>query len=141
PEFWNEVPKSSVPMKDAMTQTSWSLENAPMPLSTPTGTAPIGIHQAVAVFEALGSHPGYAVDLPQGKAGVYSASVLPDDVAFERIVHLDQYSGQVLFDGGYDELGAVGKAIEWGISVHMGQEFGLVNQLVLTIACLAIVML
>jgi len=139
PEFWNEVPKSAVPMQEAMTQTSWSLENAPMPLSTPTGAAPIGIDRAVALFDALGVHKGYTVDLPQGEDGVYSASVFPDDVAFERIVHLDQYSGQVLFDGGFGELGAVGKAIEWGISVHMGQEFGLLNQLVLTAACFAIV--
>jgi uncharacterized iron-regulated membrane protein len=139
PEFWNDVPTSSVPMKVAMTETSWSLENAPMPLSTPTGAAPIGIDRAVAIFDALGVHKGYMIDLPQGEDGVYSASVFPDQVGFERIVHLDQYSGEVLFDGGYKELGAVGKAVEWGISVHMGQQFGLLNQIALTVACAAIV--
>jgi uncharacterized iron-regulated membrane protein len=141
PEFWDEVPKSVIPMKDAMTETSWSLENAPMPLSTPTGTEPIGIDKAVATFDALGVHKGYAIDLPKSEGGVYSASVFPDDIAFERVVHLDQYSGQVLFDGGYEELGPVGKSIEWGISIHMGQAFGLLNQIVLTLACLAIVVM
>lgn len=141
PEFWNEVPKSAVPMKDAMTQTSWSLENRAMPASTPDGTAPIGIDEAVAILDGLGIHEGWAMDLPDGAEGVFSASVFPDQVAHERVIHLDQYTGRVLFDGGFTELGPLGKAIEWGISVHMGQEFGLFNQLLMLAACLSIILM
>jgi uncharacterized iron-regulated membrane protein len=146
PEFWNEVPVSALPeggatMGEAMTQASWSLENAPMPESAPSAASPIGIDKAVATFDGLGIHPGYTVDLPRGPDGVYSASVFPDQVAFERVVHLDQYTGAVLFDGGFGELGAAGKSIEWGISVHMGQEFGLPNQLVMLGACFAILLM
>lgn len=140
-EFWDNVPKSDAHMGHAMTHTSWSLEQAPMPESTPDGSGPIGLDKAVEVLEGLGIHRGYAIDLPSGPEGVYSASVFPDQVAGERIVHLDQYSGKVLFDGGFAELGLVGKTIEWGISVHMGQEFGLLNQLLMTAACLAIVLM
>jgi uncharacterized iron-regulated membrane protein len=141
PEFWNEVPNSTVPMKDAMTKTSWLLENAAMPESTPTGAAPIGIDRAVAIFDGLGIHSGYAIDLPDGETGVYSASVFPDKAVNERVIHLDQYTGQPLFDGGWRELGPAGKGIEWGISVHMGQEFGLINQLVMLAVCLSIVLM
>ncbi|AHV93496.1 hypothetical protein D560_0407 [Bordetella holmesii ATCC 51541] len=35
----------------------------------------------------------------------------------------------------------MGKTLEWGINVHMGQEFGLTNQIVLSLACLGIVLL
>jgi uncharacterized iron-regulated membrane protein len=138
PEFWNEVPVSAVPMQQSMTHTSWSFELLPMPVSTPTAAEPIGLDQAVAIFDDLGIHRGYVIDLPAGETGVYSASVFPDRVADERVIHLDQYSGAVLFDGGYADLGPVGTAIEWGISVHMGQEFGVVNQLAMAAACLAI---
>ncbi|MGE0211542.1 MAG: PepSY-associated TM helix domain-containing protein [Parvibaculaceae bacterium] len=141
PQFWNDVPKSDAHMGHAMTQTSWSLEQVPMPKSTPGGNSPMGLDKAVATFDGLGIHKGYAIDLPSGPEGVYSASVFPDKVAGERIVHLDQYSGKVLFDGGFAELGAIGKAIEWGISVHMGQEFGLLNQLLMTAACVSIVLM
>jgi uncharacterized iron-regulated membrane protein len=130
-------------MKDAMTQTSWSLENVPMPESTPESTpisnASIGLDKAVALFDGLGIRKGYTVDLPAGATGVYSASVFPDQVAFERVIHLDQYTGKVLFDGGFKELGPVGKTIEWGVSVHMGQEYGALNQFLMAGACLAIV--
>ena len=42
---------------------------------------------------------------------------------------------------GLAELGALGRAAEWGISVHMGQEFGLANQIALLIACVAVVLM
>ncbi len=41
----------------------------------------------------------------------------------------------------YADYGPLGRALEWGINVHMGQEFGLANQIVLTLACLAIILL
>jgi uncharacterized iron-regulated membrane protein len=139
--YWDNVPTSTVPMQEAMTQTSWTMENAPMPLSTPTGSAPFGLDEAVATFERLGIEKGYVVDLPQDAEGVYSASVYPDDIDRERIIHLDQYSGAVLFDAGFKDLGPVGKAVEWGVSVHMGQEYGRVNQLLMLAACFAIVLM
>lgn len=62
-------------------------------------------------------------------------------MVLQRVIHLDQYSGKPLIDMSYADYGPLGKALEWGINVHMGQEFGLANQLVLLAACLAIVLL
>ncbi|MGE0006817.1 MAG: PepSY-associated TM helix domain-containing protein [Parvibaculaceae bacterium] len=140
-QFWNEVPKSDEHAGHVMTQTSWSLENTPMPASHMAMSGPIGIDKAVAVFDGLGIRKGYLIDLPKDPTGVYSASVFPDEVEDERVVHLDQYTGKPLFDGGFRELGPVGKTIEFGISVHQGQEFGRINQLVMLGACLAIVLM
>ncbi|MCG8596526.1 MAG: PepSY domain-containing protein, partial [Kiloniellales bacterium] len=139
--YWENIPVSTVPMRDAMTETSWSLENRPMPASTPNGAATIGLDRAVAIFTERGIAPGYVVDFPGDETGVFTASVYPDRIAGERIIHLDQYSGEVLFDAGFADLGAVGQAIEWGVSVHMGQEFGLANQLLMLAACLAIIVM
>ncbi|WP_406564573.1 PepSY domain-containing protein [Bordetella holmesii] len=57
------------------------------------------------------------------------------------MVHLDQYTGKPLLDMSYGDYGPMGKTLEWGINVHMGQEFGLTNQIVLSLACLGIVLL
>ncbi|MCR4377976.1 MAG: PepSY domain-containing protein [Rhodospirillales bacterium] len=141
PEYWSEVPKSKVPMVEGMSQTAWALENTPMPVSTPNGAAPIGIDQAVAAFDGLGIHKGYVIDFPGGAQGVFSASVFPDQIIGEKIIHLDQYSGAPLFNGGFADLGIVGKSIEWGVSVHMGQEFGIINQWLMALSCLAIVVM
>jgi uncharacterized iron-regulated membrane protein len=124
-------------------KTSWSLEQAQIPQSARLhpSSAPIGLDRVIGIVESLGLHRGYAVSLPTTPTGVYSASVYPDDLAGQRVVHLDQYTGQPLIDLSYANYGPLGKALEWGINVHMGQEFGTANQLVLLAACIAVILL
>ncbi|SDL82330.1 Uncharacterized iron-regulated membrane protein [Franzmannia pantelleriensis] len=128
---------------DHLGPTTWSLERAQVPLSSHDrhDAAPIDLDQAVATFERLGLHPGYAVNLPSTPDGVFTGSVYPDDVAQQRVVHLDQYSGEPLLDMRYADYGPLGRWLEWGINVHLGQQFGRTNQIVLLIACLAMVLL
>jgi len=57
------------------------------------------------------------------------------------VVHLDQYSGRPLLDMGYADYGPVAKGLEWGINVHLGQQYGVANQIVLAVACAGIVLL
>ncbi len=139
-----DVPMSGERLSERV-QTSWSLEQAQIPLSVqhPADgqniTTPIGLDQAVARFDELGLAPGYSVNLPSSTDGVYTGSVYPDDLSRQRVVHLDQYSGQVLIDMNYADYGPLGRSLEWGINVHMGQEFGIWNQVVLALACVVIV--
>lgn len=121
--------------------TSWSLEQARVPESVAKAAAPIGLDAAVAKFDALGLTRGYAVNLPSGPAGVYTGSVYPNDLSRQRVIHLDQYSGEPLIDMSFADYGPLGKALEWGVNVHMGQEFGLANQLLMLAVCLAIILL
>ncbi|NIJ75485.1 putative iron-regulated membrane protein [Xanthomonas campestris] len=112
---------------------------------TGSGAAPghgaIGLDAAMARFEALGIVPGYSVSPPRGATGVYTASVYPADLQRQRVIHLDQYSGAVLLDMRYRDYGPVGRALEWGINVHLGQQYGTANQVILLLACVAIVLL
>ncbi|NTE86017.1 PepSY-associated TM helix domain-containing protein [Agrobacterium rubi] len=154
-----DVPMSGQHLND-VAKTSWSLEQAQIPQSSthdhgqhmdmgdamppmdgnPT-QQPIGIDTAVARFNELGLQPGYTVALPTTPTGVYSGSVYPDDLSKQRVVHLDQYSGEPLIDMSYADYGPLGKGLEWGINVHMGQQYGLANQIILALACLGIVLL
>jgi uncharacterized iron-regulated membrane protein len=137
----------AVPMSDEhlghVSPTTWSLEQAKVPDSGghSHGAEPIGLNEAVAAFDEMGLHRGYTVALPAGTKGVYSASVYPDDLSQQRVVHLDQYTGKPLIDMSYANYGPLGKWLEFGINVHMGQQFGLANQLALLAVCLAIIML
>ncbi|GGH45431.1 PepSY domain-containing protein [Frigidibacter albus] len=139
--YWSGKPASTVPVSAALDRAPWIMENQPMPLSTAAAGVPQALDTVVARVEALGLVPGYAVVMPNGPEGVFTASVYPDDITYERVIHLDQYSGAVLYDADLADLGTLGRWAEWGISVHMGQEFGLVNQIVLLLACAAMVML
>ncbi|PII15837.1 hypothetical protein CR920_08525 [Stenotrophomonas indicatrix] len=101
----------------------------------------IGIDAAIRAFERLGLAGGYSVSLPRGPIGVYTASVYPEALDQQRVAHLDQYSGKVLLDMTYADYGLLGRSLEWGINVHLGQQYGTANRLFLLIACLAIVLL
>nr|WMC98669.1 PepSY domain-containing protein [Aminobacter aminovorans] len=135
-----DVPMSGEHL-DHVAKTSWSLEQARLPESSAAAGTPIGLNKAVETFDRLGLHRGYTVAIPGKPAGVYTGSVYPDAASQQRVIHLDQYSGEPLIDMGFADYGLGGKWMEWGISVHMGQEFGLVTQLVLLAACLGIVLL
>lgn len=135
-----DVPMSGEHL-DHVAKTSWSLEQAKLPESSEAAGTPIGLNKAVETFDRLGLHRGYAVAIPGKPTGVYTGSVYPDDASQQRVIHLDQYSGEPLIDMGFADYGLGGKWMEWGISVHMGQEFGLANQVVLLVACMGIVLL
>lgn len=148
--------------------TAWSLAQAQVPRSAheghesqashddhsghgaPAAAAQAGAHAsdggldleaAVAVFERLGLAAGYTVNPPRGPTGVYTASVYPHDLAQQRVVHIDRYTGAPLVDMRYADYGALARWLEWGINVHLGQEFGVPNQALLVLVCLGIVLL
>ncbi|MCQ0971330.1 PepSY domain-containing protein [Paracoccus sp. TK19116] len=137
-----DVPMSGQKLTD-QAQTSWSLEQAQIPETTPPApeATPIGLDAAVARLEGLGLHPGYAVVLPSSPTGVYSGSVYPDDLSQQRVVHLDQYDGKPLVDMSYADYGPGGRWLEFGINTHMGQQFGLANQILLLAVCAGTILL
>jgi uncharacterized iron-regulated membrane protein len=139
-ELWDDVPKSTVPMGETG-QVAWTLENAPVPLSSATGAAPIGLDQAVGIATARGISPGFTLALPTAADGVYSATIFPDTLSAQRAIHIDQYSGSVLADIRFADYGLGAKAVEFGINIHMGQEFGLGNQMLMLAACLSIILM
>ncbi|MDA8523719.1 PepSY-associated TM helix domain-containing protein [Acidovorax sp. NCPPB 4044] len=114
-----------------------------MPSSPATaGTRPpLDLDAAMAAFGRLGLAPGFSVAAPQGPGGVYTASAYPSALEGQRVVHLDQYTGRPLIDMGYADYGPVAKGLEWGINVHLGQQYGVANQIVLAVACAGIVLL
>ena len=139
--YWSNKPVSTQPVSDAVDRAPWIMEKQPMPLSEASDGPVQPLDVVVGTVENLGIVPGYAVSMPNGPEVVFTASVYPDDITYERVVHVDQYTGEVLYDAGLQDLGTLGRWAEWGISVHMGQEWGLVNQIILLLACLAMVLL
>ena len=63
---------------------------------------------------------------------------MPDRVERTRTLYLDGGDGHVIADLGYRDFGPAAQAIEWGIAVHQGQQFGLFNKLVMLAGCIAV---
>lgn len=136
----SNAPSSSADSMPGMTmddmplpQVPWAVGAVPVPRSpdaaAPGGTA-LSLARIVAKMRASGLVDGYDVVLPTSPEGVYTVSYFPDDPKLERTVYIDQYSGAVLRDIRYRDYGAVGKAISYGTSLHMGRYFGVANQIV-----------
>lgn len=140
-QLWDDVPTSTKVSTDVLSKAGWLVENAPVPVSsTDGGSLPsIGIDRAVAIADQAGMLPGYELAIPSDEAGVYTAAIFPADLSRERTIHIDQYSGKPLVDIAFGQYPPLGKAIEWSINVHKGQEWGLFNQLLMLMTCLAIV--
>jgi uncharacterized iron-regulated membrane protein len=142
-----DMPAQSTPQA-AKPDRPWALEKAPIPRSDMSdmpgmemARPPLSIAAAGARFDHLGLRRPYSVTLPDGPQGAFVADYRPDHVQDSRTVYLDQYGGRVLGDVGFKDWGAGAKAIEWGISVHQGQQYGAVNRYVMLAGCLAIVLL
>jgi uncharacterized iron-regulated membrane protein len=142
-QLWDDVPQSTKVTQDVVATPGWIVEKAPVPTSAPAGAMaePIGVDAAVATAHKAGVVQGFEMALPDSDTGVYTAAIYPDDLANERTIHIDQYSGEPLVDLAYRQYPPFGRLIEWGINVHKGQEWGLFNQLLMLAVCLSIVLM
>ncbi len=143
-QLWDNVPHSMLITTDVQPSASWLMENAPvpesgLPASGQTALPPIGLDNAVTIADAAGMLPGYEMSPPSSETGVYTAAIYPADLQYERTLHLDQYTGERLVDIAFADYPATGKAIEWSVNVHKGQEWGLFNQLLMLATCLVVI--
>lgn len=120
-------------------QLPWAVQQATPPHSDPG--APLSLDTAIAHIEAHGMQRPFAVQLPEGPHGAYTATYAPDQVERTRILYLEQTTGAVLGDVSYANFGPAARAIEWGIAVHQGQQYGPVNRYLMLAACIAIILL
>jgi len=119
---------------------SWTMDVAAAP---ETGHAqarrPIADMVAIAQRERLPA--GYVVRLPTAAGGPYVLQSYPAKATGQRVITVDPASGAVLSDVGFKDYGPVSKGVEWGIAVHTGGQYGLVNKLVMLAGCLSIMAL
>jgi len=141
PGFWFPVAQSTVHLHETAIEAPWTIANTPLPESRQGEGQPLDLDQVLEIYVTAGLPAGFAVNFPIGPTGVWSASVIPDRVEMTRTMHLDQYSGEVLFDARFGDLGAASKVIEWGTSVHTGQQFGRLNQWMMLLTCISIVLM
>jgi uncharacterized iron-regulated membrane protein len=141
--LWSTRPVSTVPLRDRLSEPGWTMQDAPVPRSEagPAAATTIGIDEAAAILVRLGMPRGYELALPVGAEGVYAASVYPHDVTRQRVIALDQYTGEPLLDVHFADLGAVGQAIQYGIGIHKGEHWSRANQLAMLAFCLATILL
>ncbi|MFP3918378.1 PepSY domain-containing protein [Lysinibacillus telephonicus] len=140
PSVWiGDAPSSIVQTKD-IADVPWAAETLEVPKSEVQGLIPISIDEVVEIANSEGMHPSYTVIFPNDKEGVFTLSAFPPKAQDEATIHIDQYTGAVLADYRYDNYGLIGKIVAWGITLHKGTQFGLINQLISLLICLGIIL-
>lgn len=157
--MWSGIPKSTLPPA-ALGDLPWAQQQDAVPASDdphaahramaaqPTARyfllgrdAVISPDAVMAQLATLGMDRNFRLALPRDASGVYSAIRTPGQLAGQRVIHIDQYSGKVLMDISSAQTGPVGRVTEWGVSVHQGGEYGTPNLLVMLAGCLALITL
>lgn len=130
-------------------EVSWNLEQAQIPVSgteygingIPEGY-PINLDTVTALANRMG-FTTYRVNMPKGETGVYtiSANTMSGDItdaSQDRTMHIDQYSGKILADFGYQDYNFAAKSMAYGVALHSGY-MDTWNIALNTIACLLII--
>lgn len=157
--MWSGIPKSTLPPA-ALADLPWTQQQDAVPASDdphaahramaaqpaakyvlPGRDGVVGPDAVAAQLAALGMERNFRLALPRDASGVYSAIRMPGQLAGQRVIHIDQYSGKVLMDISPAQTGPVGRVTEWGVSVHQGGEYGTPNLLVMLAGCLALIAL
>lgn len=139
PSVWiGDVPSSDIQTQN-IADVPWAAETLDVPLSEIQGAIPLSLDKVIGIADQEEIYPAYSIFIPQEPEGVYTLSVFPPKAQDEATMHIDQYSGAVLVDYRYDNYGIIGKVVAWGITLHKGSQFGLINQLVSLFICLGII--
>lgn len=98
-----------------------------------------GTDRVAKLLTAQGWSGSYRLFLPSGPTGVYTVFTYPDRPAGQRTLYVDRYSLRPIGpEVRYAEYGLVGRAVESGVQLHMGNYFGRANQWLMLVPCLAI---
>jgi len=83
----------------------------------------------------------FAIALPVGPTGVFSAISDRHRPFVRTNLHLDQYSGRVLADVRFGDFGYLAQFFSWGIIAHEGRLFGVANQILGTLVAAGVMLL
>ncbi|WP_413582551.1 PepSY-associated TM helix domain-containing protein [Bdellovibrio sp. HCB288] len=148
-KVWNHFPQatatSNVPsavLNNASVQmVPWASETVPMPNSVVMQSEQISMDEVLKTLQGRDLEGSIKVAYPKELEGVFTISQFGGDPRRSVTLYVDQYSGQVVQAVPFSEHGGFAKAVEFGISLHQGELFGWVNQLIAFLTCLALILI
>lgn len=96
-----------------------------------------GLGRALAATEAAGLPRPFTLSLSDDPTLAWAASHAGARVEETRTLYLRPQDGAVLADVGYADFGPAAQAIEWGVQVHQGRQYGELNRVLMLAGCVA----
>lgn len=136
----NLLDQFAIGINQAFPQEVFSRRPQSQPATIP-GQTQVSVNQLVHTAHQNGFHHGFEIQSPWGPNG--SFAIMPGhhgrDLAGNRYLFVDQYSGSVLLKIEWQDIGAIGQATSIGISLHEGRLFGRSNQIINLIALIVLI--
>lgn len=82
---------------------------------------------------------GLRIILPSKPSQPVNLSFVPDKAEDQRTIFIHPKSGEIIQNIGWRDYSPLAKVVEWGTMVHLGRQYGLINQLILLSVCLMFV--
>lgn len=118
----------------------WVIQNSPQPRAAHAGAIGIAtIERYFALLEQPRYGGGLRVFYPQDPGDTFMVNYIPDQAEGQRTIHIDPADGQMLANIGWADYSPVGKLIEWGTMLHMGRQYGVINQYANLTVCLLLI--
>ncbi len=105
--------------------------------STVATTPAISLDEMVKKANALGLKGQVTIGLPKAKEGTYSISNQTSDLEKMTMQYYDQYTGQILYQATWSDIGILMKGRLWAMAFHQGQ-FGWWNWLLILVTAIAL---
>ncbi|MEM7125971.1 MAG: PepSY domain-containing protein [Chloroflexota bacterium] len=106
------------------------------------GAKPIGLDAAVAIFEEAHGITHYNSVIPHEEDAPYMFTTnLDQNFSQGRLFYIDQYSGEVLNDTGWDDLTGYTKALLYFYPIHTGGIYGWPTKILAFVTCWIIALL
>ena len=134
---------------------AWAADSDPVYASAPHATprtlpVPVSYADVDTIAKSEGMVPGYSIYPPStttthhGDPTYGSYLVInrwPQRLSEQRTLYLNQFTGETIANATADQAGALSKLTSFGIDVHMGTQFGLLNRILSTLAALGVLVL
>lgn len=117
----------------------WSMQAAHTPGAH--GAGDVGVARVLAVATADGLRAPLLLTRPAAPAAPYTVSAIITRSEKAHVLYIQPADARVLQDARAASFGPGARAIEWGIAVHQGQQYGKINRLFMLAGCLGALLL
>lgn len=126
---------------------AWADKEDPVYASTGLPVSkPLSFNDIDQIAKSENMIPGYSIVGPSdstedGQTTYGSYTVVnhwPQKLSEQRTLYLDQFTGQTITNATADQDGALSRITSWAVNTHMGTQYGLLNRILSTAACLAL---
>lgn len=137
---WTDVWGTGFKWVQKQTHTGFPMEWIGVNIKSEPNGEPLSLDKVLLQAQKMDLTGHVSVGFPKSDKGVYSIYNQTSELSAMTMIHIDQYSGKVLYHGTWERIGILMRARLWAMAFHQGQ-FGLWNFLLVMLTAIGLIVL